>query len=61
MEQRETLGPFTTDSTGSTYTTYVPDQIGNYTITTNFPNNTYPITVRQYLEELHLYNKALYF
>ena len=41
---RETLGPFTTDATGSTYTTYVPDQIGNYTITTNFPNNTYPIT-----------------
>ena len=40
----ETLGPFTTDSTGSTYTTYVPDQIGNYTVTTNFPNNTYPIT-----------------
>jgi hypothetical protein len=40
----ETLGPFTTDSTGSTYTTYVPDQTGNYTITTNFPNNTYPIT-----------------
>jgi len=40
----ETLGPFTTDSTGSTYTTYVPTQIGNYTITTNFPNNTFPIT-----------------
>lgn len=40
----ETLGPFTTDSTGSTYTTYVPDQLGNYTVTTNFPNNTYPIT-----------------
>ena len=40
----ETLGPFTTDSTGATYTTYVPDQTGNYTITTNFPNNTYPIT-----------------
>jgi hypothetical protein len=40
----ETLGPFTTDSTGSTYTTYVPTQIGNYTITTNFPNNTYPTT-----------------
>jgi FOG: WD40-like repeat len=40
----ETLGPFTTDSTGSTYTTYTPDQVGNYTITTNFPNNTYPIT-----------------
>jgi hypothetical protein len=40
----ETLGPFTTDSTGSTYTTYIPDQTGNYTVTTNFPNNTYPIT-----------------
>jgi hypothetical protein len=40
----ETLGPFTTDSTGATYTTYVPDQTGNYTVTTNFPNNTYPIT-----------------
>ena len=39
-----TLGPFITDSTGSTYTTYVPDQVGNYTITTNFPNNTYPET-----------------
>ncbi len=57
----ETLGPFTTDSTGSTYTTYVPTQIGNYTITTNFPNNTYPITALRHLEELHLYNKALYF
>ena len=41
----ETLGPFTTDSTGSTYTEYTPDQVGNYTITTNFPNNTYPITI----------------
>jgi outer membrane protein assembly factor BamB len=27
----ETLGPFTSDSTGSTATTYVPDQLGNYT------------------------------
>ena len=40
----QTLGPFTTDSTGATYTEYTPDQVGNYTITTNFPNNTYPIT-----------------
>jgi hypothetical protein len=39
----ETLGPFTTDSTGSTYTIYTPTQVGNYTITTNFPNNTVPI------------------
>ena len=42
----ETLGPFTTDSTGSTYTTYVPTVVGNYTITTNFPNNTYPETAQ---------------
>jgi len=41
----ETLGPFTTDSTGSTYTRYTPTQVGNYTVTTNFPNNTYPITL----------------
>jgi hypothetical protein len=40
----ETLGPFTTDSTGSTYTRYTPTQIGNYTITTNVPNQTWPIT-----------------
>ncbi len=40
----ETLGPFTTDSTGSTFTQYTPTQVGNYTITTNFPNNTAPAT-----------------
>jgi hypothetical protein len=36
----ETLGPFVTDSTGSSFTQYTPTQVGNYTITTNFPNNT---------------------
>jgi hypothetical protein len=35
-----TLGPFKTDSTGSTYTQYTPDVIGTYTITTNFPQQT---------------------
>ncbi len=40
----QTLGPFTTDSTGSTYSPFTPDQVGNYTITTNFPNNTVPAT-----------------
>jgi len=39
----QTLGPFTTDSTGSTFTTYTPDQVGNYTITTLFPQQTVPI------------------
>ncbi len=40
----QTLGPFTTDSTGSTYTPFVPDQVGTYTLTTNFPQQTFPIT-----------------
>ncbi len=40
----EQLGPFTTDSTGSTYTTYTPTQVGTYNLTTNFPQQTVPIT-----------------
>ena len=40
----ETLGPFTTDSTGSTYTSYTPDQVGTYNLTTNVPQQTFPIT-----------------
>ncbi|HSV48822.1 MAG TPA: hypothetical protein VLH35_00775, partial [Candidatus Acidoferrales bacterium] len=39
----ETLGPFKTDSTGSTYTNYSPDQIGTYTVTTFFPQQTMPV------------------
>ncbi len=39
----ETLGPFTTDSTGSTYTLYTPTQTGTYTITTNFPQQEMPV------------------
>jgi hypothetical protein len=38
----QTLGPFKTDSTGSTYTNYTPDQIGTYTIETFFPEQTQP-------------------
>jgi len=37
------LGPFKTDSTGSTYANFVPDQIGTYTITTIFPEQTMPV------------------
>lgn len=33
----QTLGPFTTDSTGGTGTVLVPDQIGTYYLQTNFP------------------------
>lgn len=35
--QSETLGPFTTDATGSTGTVYIPTMTGNYTFQTHFP------------------------
>jgi hypothetical protein len=41
-----TLGPFTTDSTGSTYTLYTPEKIGNYTLTTIFPQQEMPVEGR---------------
>ena len=34
-----TLGPLTTDSTGSTFTLFTPDQVGTYQLTTHFPDN----------------------
>ena len=39
----ETLGPFNTDSTGSSGTLYTPTQVGNYTFTTHFPQQTNPV------------------
>ncbi len=39
-----TLGPFKTDSTGSTFTPYVPAEVGTYTLTTNFPQQEQPTT-----------------
>ena len=36
----ETLGPFTSDDTGGTYTTYTPTQLGNYSFVFNFPGQT---------------------
>jgi outer membrane protein assembly factor BamB len=36
----ETLGPFKTDSTGSSFTSYTPTQVGTYRFTTNFPQQT---------------------
>ena len=41
--QNETFSGFKTDSTGSTYTTYIPDKIGTYTLTTYFPEQTMPV------------------
>jgi hypothetical protein len=37
----ETLGPFKTDATGSTGTTYVPATAGNYTFQSHFPAQWY--------------------
>ena len=38
----ETLGPYTTDSTGGTGGVYVPTMAGNYTLQTHFPEQTLP-------------------
>jgi hypothetical protein len=40
----QTLGPFRTDSTGATFTTYIPDEVGTYKFTTNFPQQRVPST-----------------
>ena len=40
----QTLGPFTTDSTGATFTTYIPNQVGTYKLVTNFPQQINPVT-----------------
>ncbi len=36
----ETLGPFTSDDAGGAHTTYVPQQIGNYSFVFSFPGQT---------------------
>ncbi len=42
--ETETLGPFTTDSTGGTGSAYTPNQVGVYTFQTHFPEHTVPFT-----------------
>ncbi|HIJ08691.1 TPA: PQQ-binding-like beta-propeller repeat protein [Candidatus Bathyarchaeota archaeon] len=37
---KQTLGPFDTDTTGSTGTIYIPSVVGNYTFQTHFPEQT---------------------
>ncbi len=39
-EKQTTYGPFTADATGGTYTTFVPDQTGNYTLFWKYPGQT---------------------
>ena len=43
--EKETLGPFRTDSTGGTYSIYVPTKVGNYTLQSHFPQQTNPAAV----------------
>lgn len=43
---KETLGPFRTDSTGSTGTSYTPTMVGNYTFQTHFPAQWFNWTMR---------------
>ncbi len=40
----QTLGPFTTDSTGGTATLFMPNVVGTYKLKTNFPEQTVPAT-----------------
>jgi outer membrane protein assembly factor BamB len=42
----QTLGPFTTDSTGGTGTVFIPSMTGNYTLQTHFPEQTIPSATR---------------
>jgi outer membrane protein assembly factor BamB len=35
----QTLGPFTSDATGGTFTRFTPDQVGNYTFVFTFPGD----------------------
>jgi hypothetical protein len=44
----QTYGPYTTDSTGSTFFTFIPDQVGTYKLTTSFPQQTIPTTFFSY-------------
>ncbi len=43
-----TLGPFTTDSTGGTGTVFIPDKIGTYYLQTNFPEQKTPSEIRAF-------------
>jgi hypothetical protein len=43
--QTETLGPFMTDTTGISGTSYTPTQVGTYTFQTNFPQQEIEVGV----------------
>jgi outer membrane protein assembly factor BamB len=58
-----TLGPFTSDDTGGTHTTYTPTVVGNYTFQMSFPgqtlagNNLQPGTTAAYYPNIGDYYK----
>ena len=43
--EKETLGPYKTDSTGGTGAIFVPNIAGNYTLQSHFPQQRMPTTV----------------
>ncbi len=38
--QNKTLGPFTSDATGGTWTSFTPDKLGNYSFVVTYPGET---------------------
>ena len=63
---KETLGTFTSDSIGGTFTKYTPDQLGTYTFTVSYPGqvlsligpNGLPGTANDYVNDTFLPSNA---
>ena len=49
----ETLGPFTTDSTGGTATVYTPNKVGTYKANHKFPSTSQPSYILQHGSKRH--------
>ncbi|PVX26659.1 MAG: hypothetical protein CW691_00740 [Candidatus Bathyarchaeum sp.] len=47
----ETLGPFSTDSTGGTGSVYTPTMVGTYKLQTHYPEQVIPAALRRYYSE----------
>jgi hypothetical protein len=45
---KETLGPYTSDPTGSSYAIYTPDQLGTWYAEFNFPGQGFDVPYREY-------------
>jgi outer membrane protein assembly factor BamB len=48
----QTLGPFKTDATGGTGTSFTPTQVGTYTVQSHFPEQQVPVTYFDFNMEL---------